>query len=190
MLTALQGLSREERRQKVLCYDNMCHLNNLKVAKKPLPLPGHLSQLWFDVNKIIDSLHISNHKDQACKEMYSPAKIKEDHPNFKIVSINKIIFCIVVAIHVWFVFCRYKQILSSMPKWHHHFYLYRMVKKKNDYISRCYKEGRRPIAPCKHSKPHAVTDYCNAQTVQQTVVVTRQQTTVTDYCNKNNNSGH
>ena len=82
MLTALQGLSREERRQKALCYDNKCHLNNLKVAKKPLPLPGHLSQLWFDVKKIIDSLHISNHKDQACKEMYSPAKIKEDHPNF------------------------------------------------------------------------------------------------------------
>ena len=44
-------------------YDNMCHLNNLKVARCPLPLPGSLTHIWVEVNKIIDYLHIKYHKD-------------------------------------------------------------------------------------------------------------------------------
>ena len=47
------------------CY-NMCHLNNLKAAKKPLPLPGDPQYLWLDVTKIIDELHIKNHADKKC----------------------------------------------------------------------------------------------------------------------------
>ena len=54
MIAALRDLSREERKKVVLSYDNMCHLDNLKVAKKPLPLPGDLSHMWSDVGKIID----------------------------------------------------------------------------------------------------------------------------------------
>ena len=29
-----------QRQELIISYDNMCHLNNLKVAKKPFPLPG------------------------------------------------------------------------------------------------------------------------------------------------------
>ena len=36
----------EGRLEKVtVSYDNMCHLNNLKVARGPLPLPGDLAYL-------------------------------------------------------------------------------------------------------------------------------------------------
>ena len=65
MLAAFARLTREERK-KVLSYDNMCDLNNLEVAKSPLPLPGHFEHLWKDVQKVIDSLHITNYKDKQC----------------------------------------------------------------------------------------------------------------------------
>lgn len=58
MVSALGKLSRDERKKITLSYDNMCHIDSLHVARRPLPLPGHLSHLWLDVNKIIDSLHI------------------------------------------------------------------------------------------------------------------------------------
>ena len=43
MTSALSHLSRVERKKIVLSYDNMCHVDNLRVAKKPLPLPGENS---------------------------------------------------------------------------------------------------------------------------------------------------
>ena len=42
---------------------------------------------------------------------------------------------------------RYKRILNSMPKTHHHFYLHRMVKRRNAYIEQCYAHRRRPVMP-------------------------------------------
>ena len=44
------------RKRITVSYDNMCHLNNLKVARCPLPLPGDLAHIWLEVNKIIDDL--------------------------------------------------------------------------------------------------------------------------------------
>ena len=40
LLLAFGKESREKWRSLILSYDNMCHLNNLKVAKRDLPLPG------------------------------------------------------------------------------------------------------------------------------------------------------
>ena len=37
MVAALRSLTREERKKVVLSYDNMCHLDNLRVAKMVLP---------------------------------------------------------------------------------------------------------------------------------------------------------
>ena len=49
----------------VSCRRQMCHVNNLKVSKKPLPLTGDLQYLWLDVTKIIDD---KNHADTRCIE--------------------------------------------------------------------------------------------------------------------------
>jgi len=35
----------------ILCYDNMCHLDGLTVAKGPLPLPAPFDQMWSKVQK-------------------------------------------------------------------------------------------------------------------------------------------
>lgn len=137
MMAALGRLTREERKKVVLAYDNMCHLDNLRVARKPLPLPGNLQHMWLDIIKIIDTLHISNHKDRRCHEVYNPAKLKEEHPTFNTMCCEQTF--------AWL--SRYKRIVVAMQKRHHHFYLHRMVKRRNNYISFCYKNGRRPVQP-------------------------------------------
>ena len=51
LVSAFSDISRKDRNEITLCYDNMCHLDNLKVAKKPLPLPGTLKYIWLDIQK-------------------------------------------------------------------------------------------------------------------------------------------
>ncbi len=64
----------------------MCHVDNLKVARKELPLPGDLKHIWQDINKIIDTLHIRNHVDKRCKQMYHLEPLKEEKPHYNRVS--------------------------------------------------------------------------------------------------------
>ena len=42
------GSKGREKCKVIQCYDNMCHVNNFKVAKKPLPLPGDLQYSYVD----------------------------------------------------------------------------------------------------------------------------------------------
>ena len=137
MLSAFASLTREQLKKITLSYDNMCHLNNLKVARSPLPLPGKFSHIWMDVKKIIDTLHIANHKDKTCHDLYSPELLKKENPDMNTMCCEQTF--------AWL--SRYKRILSSMPKTHHHFYLHRMVRKRNSYIEKCYANGRRPLLP-------------------------------------------
>ena len=137
MLSAFAALSRESRRKIILSYDNMCHLNSPKVARSPLPLPSDFSHMWLDVKKIIDTLHIQNHKDKRCRELYSPESVKLENPNTNTMRCEQTF--------AWL--SRYKRILNSMPKTHHHFYLHRMVKRRNAYIEQCYAHRRRPVMP-------------------------------------------
>ena len=81
LVAAFSRATREEWKKIIVSYDNMCHLNNLRVAKQLLPLHGDLKYIWLDVNKIIDSLHLSNHKDDRCKVTYDPAKMLSDGMN-------------------------------------------------------------------------------------------------------------
>ena len=39
-----------------------CNVDRLKWMKKPLPLEGDLKYVWQKIQKVIDPLHISNHK--------------------------------------------------------------------------------------------------------------------------------
>lgn len=135
------GEAREKWKEVTLSYDNMCHLDNLKVAKKDLPLPGDLKYIWKDINKIIDTLHIKNHVDQRCRENYSPEATKVKNPGYNTMVCEQTF--------AWL--SRYKRIVRSMPKVHHHFYLHRMIKKRNIYISYCYSHNRRPIHSVKTS---------------------------------------
>ena len=59
----------------MLAYDNMCHLDCLKAAQEYLPLPAPFNAMWSKVTKIIDSLHIKNHKDPKCQLVYNRLKM-------------------------------------------------------------------------------------------------------------------
>lgn len=138
----------------IISYDNMCHLNNLKIAKKPLPLPGDLQHIWLDVKKIIDSLHISNHKDKTCAAKYHPANaLSEQGEQFNTMSCEQTFAWLSrlatdsITGTSYINLCRYKKILCAMPKTHYHFYLHRQVSRRNDYISWCYSVGRKPLQP-------------------------------------------
>ena len=52
MMALLQHMTREQRPKVVLSYDNMCHVDNLRIARKPLEsLPGDLKLIWLDITR-------------------------------------------------------------------------------------------------------------------------------------------
>lgn len=123
----------------VLAYDNMCNLDRLKVARTPLPFEPPFDQLWLSIVKIIDVFHFRNHVSVHCRETYSPAKIKELHPDYNTQAGEQTF--------IWA--GKFKHILCSMTKTHHFFYLHTMVLLRNKYTSKCYRNGRKPILPKK-----------------------------------------
>ena len=116
----------------ILSYDNMCHVDNMKVCKQDLPLPAPLDSLWRDLGKVIDRLHLRNHKDPKCKEYYNPdGKVPKEFNS--------------MAAEQTFVW--------AMPRLHHFFYLHCAIKRHNAYTQRCYKLNKNPVLP-KLSKDH------------------------------------
>ena len=120
-----------------LAYDNMCNLDKLKASKQLLPFEPPINKVWHDVKKIIDVFHFANHVSPACKEKYSPDKVKKAHPHWNTQAGEQTF--------TWL--SRFKHIVCSMPKTHHLFYIHRMVMRRNEYTSKCYKNGRKPILP-------------------------------------------
>ena len=65
----------------ILSYDNMCNLDKLRVAKKPLPLPKPYHKIWLKVRKIVDRLQMRNHKNPECCLKYGSDDLKEKLPS-------------------------------------------------------------------------------------------------------------
>ena len=40
-----------------LVYDNICHVDQLKLLRDPLPMEDPFSMIWLSVTKAIDDLH-------------------------------------------------------------------------------------------------------------------------------------
>lgn len=139
MYSELKELTEEEQRRRLqdytLCYDNICNVDALGAAKEDLPLPGPLSDMWKTVKKVIDRLHIRNHKDQKCHELYHP---DDNLPASYNTMAGEQTFA-------WM--SRFKKIVNSMTQTHHLFFLHRMCVRRNKYTSSCFKEGREPVLP-------------------------------------------
>ena len=65
-----------------VAYDNICNVEKMRIARKPLPLPPPYDKLWMNIQKIIDVFHFPNHISATCREQFSPLQFKESHPNF------------------------------------------------------------------------------------------------------------
>ena len=124
-----------------LAYDNMCQLVKLKASRQALPLPVPYKHMWTSINKVIDSLHVCNHKDKACHAELHPSNINKMYPEIK----NSKNTQAAEQTFVWL--GRYKKVVSSMTKTHHLFYIHRMARRKNAYSVKCYKYGRKPVLP-------------------------------------------
>ena len=120
-----------------LSYDNMCNVDRLKLLKEALPLAGKFSEIWLRIGKVIDPLHIKNHKRPECKTLYPPEKVRQDWPEANLMVAEQT-FC-------WM--GRFKKILNSMGKNHFHFVLHRLVKKRNKYTEYCHEVGKYPLLP-------------------------------------------
>ncbi len=124
-----------------LAYDNMCHLNDLRAARKPLPkdlFPAPYDEMWMKVTKIIDELHIRNHKSE-CQSKYPPDKLRELHPDSNLNTMAA------EQTFVWL--SRFKKLLCAMPKNHHNFFLHRMITRRNHYTAWCHSKGRSLVLP-------------------------------------------
>ena len=141
LFTLLKGVPEAEWNSIWLAYDNMCQLMKLKAAQIPLSLPSPYDRMWFAINKVVDALHIKNHIDEECHTLLHPDNIYDMYPEMKGTRNTQ-------AAEQTFVWLgRYKKIVCSMPKVHHLFYVHRLVRRRNNYIDRCYAAGKRPLLP-------------------------------------------
>lgn len=125
-----------------ICYDNMCNLCNLNVAKKPLPLPVPYDMMWLNVSKFIDDLHLRNHKRPECKVLFSTARLRTKYE-----SLNT---PVCEQTFTWA--SKFKHIMNAMPKRRFLFFYHRMVVRRNIYTERCYMENRKPLLPARNKK--------------------------------------
>lgn len=118
-------------------YDNICNVDRLKLLKGLLDLPEPFSSIWQDVGKVIDPLHIKNHKNPDCHEKYNPSKVKSEIPDANLM----------VCEQTFSWLGKFKKILNSMPKYTQLFLLHRLVQRRNEYTQYCYSIGTRPMLP-------------------------------------------
>lgn len=137
LMTVVKDVPKEEWYKTGLAYDNMCHLDALQIARKPLP---PYNNMWLSITKaciayftlrkllacyictlVIDELHFKNHIDKACRE-HDPSVIKDKHPGM-------ISFMSAEQTFTWL--SPFRKILCGMPKIHHLFYLHCITKKRN-----------------------------------------------------------
>ena len=79
----LKDIPEHVRRNKkfFLSYDNVCNLSNMKLWREPLPIKT-FANLWQDnLIKIIDSIHLHNHKRESCHKNFNPKILKEKLPD-------------------------------------------------------------------------------------------------------------
>lgn len=81
LLKRLEGIPESQWGEVIVSYDNMCNLDKLRVAKKELPFPEPYDLMWLKVRKIVERLHMRNHKDPQCKIKYGSDDLKEKYPH-------------------------------------------------------------------------------------------------------------
>jgi hypothetical protein len=134
---AKANITREDFENFFMSYDNICHVDELKLLANRLALPAPYDEVWLSIQKVIDPLHIRNHKRPKCKQLYNPEKVKEAIPEANLMCAEQTF--------AWM--GRYKKIFNSMTKTHFHFMLHRLVKERNSYTTHCYKANKKPLLP-------------------------------------------
>ena len=77
----LRGKTEEEINQFYLSYDHMCAIDRLHLLRHPLPFEPPEDRIWLDIHKLIDPLHMKNHKNPRCEELYNSEVLKSHIPD-------------------------------------------------------------------------------------------------------------
>src|SRR5208337_3991923 len=113
-------------------------------ARQPLPLPKPYDEMWSRITKIIDGLHVRNHKDKRCAQRYGPNvyfdRIGGDVPRNTMAAEQTF---------AWF--NKFKKQANSMTRNRQIFFIYRLAVRRNSYISQCIVENRKPVGPTMRS---------------------------------------
>ena len=118
-----------------LAYDNMCHMDGLRMASLDLPLCKPFDKAWKLITKVIDRLHLRNHVDSRCKEMYDPDK--KIPPGFNTMACEQTF--------IWA--SRFKKVICAMPQTHQFFFLHQLIKYRNSYTENCHHLKKTPLLP-------------------------------------------
>ena len=139
----------------------------------PLPLPGEMKLVWQKIQKVIDPLHISNHKVRlyylffTVTFLFDPKILEARMQHFvsTIKSFHRLPWC--KLDDMWRIVClawEVQKILNSMTKNHCHFFLHRMIIRRNKlvtklpffilimnqisrYTEHCHVKGKYPVLP-------------------------------------------
>ena len=112
------------------------NIERMHVARKPLPLPPPMDKAWMNVDKVIDIFHFGNHVSPQCKERFSPAKLKEENPDFNTQAGEQTF--------VWV--SRFQHILCSCQKIITYF-ICTVWYWEETYTAKCYKRNKKPVLP-------------------------------------------
>lgn len=133
----LKNVPETEWEKFILSYDNMCNVDKMVAAREPLPLPAPYDNLWLKVRKVIDRLHLRNHKNPRCHTHYTAEPLKDEYPHLNTMVAEQTF--------VWS--ARFKKILNAMPRRRFLFYYHRMVVRRNTYTKICHRQQREPVLP-------------------------------------------
>ena len=109
----------------------------MKLWREPLPIKS-LPNLWHgNLIKIIDNLHMHNHKRETCHKDFNPAILKVSLPHANTMICEETF--------AWL--GRFKKILNTLPKHRFEFMLHRLIVKRNRYTEYCHSVKKYPHLP-------------------------------------------
>ena len=97
----LKGKTESELEGFFVSYDNICNLARLKLLKNPLPLDPPLDKMWTSINKIIDDLHLKNHRREACQELYNPSIVREVFPDVNLMTAEQVMMMMMMMMMIY-----------------------------------------------------------------------------------------
>ena len=120
--------------------NHRCNFDRLKALQEPLPaiFPAEYKGMWAAVGKIIDGLHLSNHKMESCKSNYNPELFSSVHPNVKHAD--------TMAAEQQFSWLgKFKKQINSMTKPNQLFFLHRIIVRHNAYNASALRNGQKTL---------------------------------------------
>ena len=112
-------------------------MDRLKAFKESVPeviLPKEYANMWWKIRKIIDGLHLKNHRREDCKARYNPKQFGKVQPNVEHADT-------MAAEQQFSWLSKFRKQMNSMTKERQLFFLHRIIIRHNAYNASQQKQG-------------------------------------------------